>query len=694
MVSRVGIGKSHAGERKDKPLKRYFSLVLIMLLIIASGCLSGHHPNPTTSTITQQATETRQRDTAPPEVILESVSKNPDNGSITIKLAIRDDSTVKTARLTYDNVNLTLNKTGEYYKTTLKLENPDEAKEAWLKVTATDEYNNTAQKTIRIEWSLRDAYVYFLNENNLDDNFFLEFFNQSEGLRHMFDVSKNLTREILLVANKSSKNLEDNIAFLALNYTETSREARLYFNILSSTGTYNAKPEVVRALYYYVKAVTGQDLPLHDYAILKTFINASDENPELIDFQPIVLHDNYRHWIKIYWYNKPRDTWMIVEFIRRNPYVVENENLYLPVNMLIKETAWNFFDNKFGPRYADKHHNNLTEKQLDAIYNPESEDVWYVIQKLWDYYYQGINKRYQYIKWWDKEEFAKQYPDITERKLILLGLWDVPNQVPDLSHTHKDERNNDVYNVVWGMEAQRRLVDELEEMYKILDNASKTNEGRWQYLLAWYQWIVDRGHNGLPNMHEQFVGAKVGEIKIALRVQFERWTEQQKEDWYNDIMNHNGVDQFLTKIFPDYEKVKAAYGYVRYNGGDFGGEIGTYYYGLNLAFKAYGIPTRINSLAINKGRSAYSSIYIYKAPLSTIGGEFIFPLPKNIRDLLKQKYGDGIVFSPEGGFSMYGLKDGLEKDGMLEIGTCFYRITKDVKVIDPEKHKIVLWKKS
>ncbi|WP_456395553.1 hypothetical protein [Thermococcus sp.] len=71
----------------------------------------------------------------------------------------------------------------------------------------------------------------------------------------------------------------------------------------------------------------------------------------------------------------------------------------------------------------------------------------------------------------------------------------------------------------------------------------------------------------------------------------------------------------------------------------------------------------------------------------------MFPLPKEIRDLLKQKYGNSIVFTPEGGFGMYSLKDGLEKDGVEEIGTYIYRITKDINVIYPEKYRIVLWKK-
>ena len=69
----------------------------------------------------------------------------------------------------------------------------------------------------------------------------------------------------------------------------------------------------------------------------------------------------------------------------------------------------------------------------------------------------------------------------------------------------------------------------------------------------------------------------------------------------------------------------------------------------------------------------------------------MFPLPKEIRDLLKQKYGNSIVFTPEGGFGMYGLKDGLEKDGVERIYTPFLRIYKKETGYNPEKYRITIW---
>jgi len=52
--------------------------------------------------------------------------------------------------------------------------------------------------------------------------------------------------------------------------------------------------------------------------------------------------------------------------------------------------------------------------------------------------------------------------------------------------------------------------------------------------------------------------------------------------------------------------VKVAYGYVGYHAADYGGEMPSYYYGLTLAFKAYGIPTILNSY---DEQTEYSGIY-------------------------------------------------------------------------------------
>jgi len=625
-----------------------------------------------------------------PKISLENATEIPEKGSIEVTLKIKDYSGIGSISVACGRENGEWVKTSPgTYKVRCMVPSPEETGVVPLTVSASDPHNNTAEKTFSLNWSIRSAYMYFVSKHGFNTSLALELFENKPKIPNFYSVDRELVRVILAVANASDKRLEDNVAFLVLNYTDSEREAKLYFDILYNTQTYKAREELLKALDYYVDAVLKENLPKHNYSVLKLFINASNKDPELVDFEPIIVKDNYGHAITIDSYNKPRDTWMIVEFIKRNPYVANDDNLYLPVNMMIKEMAWNFFDNKFGPRYADKYHNNLTEGELNKIYQPTNEDIWYVIQKLWDYYYTGIGKRYQYVKWWDKEEFARQYPTELERKLILIGLWDLPNQVADLNHTHTDERGGWDYDVVWGLRGQKLFVDQLEVMYDILEQTRTTNQGKWEYNWGWYQWIIDRGHNGLPNMHEQFVGAKLGEIRQPPKIDpdYSNWT------WYEKIMGYNGVDQFLTRNFADYERVKVAYGYVRYHAADYGGEMPSYFYGLFLAFKAYGIPTRIVSTLINGGRTSYPSMYISPAPLGQPGSEFMFPLPKEVRDLLKEKYGDGIVFTPEGGFGMYSLKDGLEKDGMEAIGIDMYRVPKDINVIYPEKYKIILWKK-
>jgi len=676
-----------------KPISKIaLASLLIGATVYASGCLANDHSNTTTSPVNNTTTTTNntapeQKDTTPPEIMVDNITKYQNNGSVLVKARIKDFSGVNEAYLIYDNSTITLNKTNSYYQAGFSIANPEDASKIEFTIIASDVFNNTAKKNFTIGWDLRDGYVYFVNKNNFNKSLALQLFDNRPILQNIYASDRNLTKEILFIANNSNKDLQENIAFLALNYTDNKQEARLYFDILYNTQTYQANQDLIKALDYYVDAILKQNLPEHDYSILKLFINASNKNPELVDFEPIIVKDNYGHRVIIDSYNKPRDTWMIVEFIKRNPYVASDDNLYLPVNTMIKEMAWNFFDNKFGPRYADKHHNNLSDEELDKIYQPDSKDIWYIIQKLWDYYYNGIGKRYQYVKWWDRQEFAEQYPTELERKLILIGLWDLPNQVADLNHTHTDIRGGWDYDVVWGLKAQKLFVDQLEQMYDILEQTRTTSKGKWEYNWGWYQWIIDRGHWNLPNMFVQFIGTQLDNVYIPFRGEYD------DRNWYENIMQYNGVDQFLTKNFADYERVKVAYGYVRYYGPDYGGEMPSYYYGLTLAFKAYGIPTRINTTEVNGGESGYPSIYIYPVPYGQPGDEFMFPLPKEIRDLLKQKYGNGIVFTPEGGFGMYSLKDGLEKDGVERIYTPFLRIYKKETGYNPEKYRIVLWKK-
>lgn len=617
-----------------------------------------------------------------PQFKIEAIAKR--SNEFLIKIAPRDYSGIREAFIEVNGAKKTLERADGYYQAVIAPKNPEKAEIIYVKIIVRDAFNNTGEKELNLTWTWEDALKCYIQRNFNES--LSELFGGNELLQQIYMHDENLAHEILSVASENQ-----DIALKLLEKSEDSTmKARFYFDIISNTEVFSVRNETLKALDYYVKAVTTGELPMHDYNALRLFLEAANRNSELVDFEPIIVKDNHGHRVIIDSYNKPRDTWMIVEFIKRNPYVASDDNLYLPVNMLIKEMAWNFFDNKFGPRYADKHHNNLSDEELNKIYQPTNEDIWYIIQKLWDYYYTGIGKRYQYVKWWDKQEFAKQYPTELERKLILIGLWDLPNQVADLNHTHTITHGkwiHQAYNVVWGLRAQKLFVDQLEQMYDILEQTRTTSKGKWEYNWGWYQWIIDRGHNGVPHMHEQFLGTEVGDIHIPFRREYENWT------WYENIFKYSGVDQFLTKNFAEYERVKVAYGYVGYHAADYGGEWSAYYYGLTLAFKAYGIPTRINYTLINGGRSHYPSIYINPVIYGQPGSEFMFPLPKEIRNLLKQKYGNSIVFTPEGGFSMYSLKDGLEKDGVKEIGTTFYRILPEVKAIYPSKYKIVLWKK-
>jgi len=43
--------------------------------------------------------------------------------------------------------------------------------------------------------------------------------------------------------------------------------------------------------------------------------------------------------------NIPRDTWMLVEHLKRTPYVVKYPELYLPFTIKVQQNAWDVFEN-------------------------------------------------------------------------------------------------------------------------------------------------------------------------------------------------------------------------------------------------------------------------------------------------------------------------------------------------------------
>lgn len=139
-------------------------------------------------------------------------------------------------------------------------------------------------------------------------------------------------------------------------------------------------------------------------------------------------------------------------------------------------------------------------------------------------------------------------------------------------------------------------------------------------------------------------------------------------------MSINAPEQYLTKTFPPFVKVKFIRGVLGHPaiGKKFGGEAEMYTYGVPLSLKAYGFPIHVTM----------GGIHIDPVPLGTIGFEWNVNLPKYVREGLVQKFGDIFAFGYDGEFSLHSMKEGLEKDGITSIDQC-YRFSKS----------LYLWKK-
>ena len=258
------------------------------------------------------------------------------------------------------------------------------------------------------------------------------------------------------------------------------------------------------------------------------------------------------------------------------------------------------------------------------------------------------------------------FPDKTERKIVLFEFWDIPPYTVNMSNP--DE--NGVWPKVYGINGCKLFVEQLPKIYKIIDDAWKSRD-REKYVREWYySWLIDRGTNGLWNAVSQYVGVDPLTLGDILR----------KPNGYQEVMSINAPDQYLTKNFSPFMKVKFIYGVLRFPrwkkefGGDFGGEAKMETYGIPLAFKSYGIPIH------SKG----GKILIGPVRFGISGGDWQVNLPKYVRDQLIQEFGeDKFVFNYGGEFGLHSMREGLEKDNFKEIHT-WYRISKE---------KLYLWKK-
>lgn len=426
---------------------------------------------------------------------------------------------------------------------------------------------------------------------------------------------------------------------------------------------YSHDPEVFYIVYERIPK-----LPLHDKETLWLFGNATQINPDLVDFEPVVvkgmLFDQYIHTkgpsglsaekylrdIAIESYSIPRDVWMIVEFLKNRPHVINNPKMFEFINAMIQQASWKIFDWEYGPKYFDK-----------KEYMPTDPDVWKIILGFYDY----MEKLPENLKkdnipivfpYWDSDLLKQQISDRVDRKLALFYLCDIPvKSVKDIP--------KDIFvesEIVQGIEGMKKFVENLPKVYEKLRfhylNKTKFpwaiyNRTPYDPRMQYFDGLSDRYYNGLEWTIGKFIGLD-DETIIKNRGFGVPQLEELSRKYY-------GIEKFLTENWEGWDLVKYIYGMAR------GGYIvdldewDTYGVIHPLGFKAFGIPS--GGMGIDGTRNDLGGPGNYNF------GEFaIYGIPDNVINKLKNEF-KNVAIARGNGISWLSHIEGAERDSIYQI---------------------------
>jgi len=475
-------------------------------------------------------------------------------------------------------------------------------------------------------------------------------------------IFDELYRNISLDPNVKNKNELISLAsqlFLDLNYTgkvkvfdsktHKYREEFLKKETIQAFGNYSiAIHQKYLAPYEelgsYRRRLYGRiyllDLPKHDRNTLFLLGNATQINPDIVDFKPVMLRDadNYMHMVKSN--NVPRDVWMIIEFLK-NRNVLNHPEKYEWINRMIQQLSWEIFDWRDGPNGP------LGQRFENKTYKPTDKEVWNVILSFYDYMDELPNKLRQdnipiAFPYFDSNLLRNYIKDKNNRTIALFRLARLPIAMADKETGEK----------VIGLKGMKLFIDQLpreyEEIVKIY------NGERWDYkndiYKYWYgQWLHDRYIHGLKYTTSQWVGKYLWNIPAKTGKSIEIFKEATRK-------NGRGVSNVIFNEWDAGELALFIHSYERGEDGE--GEVETYIYGIPLGYKAFGIPDR-------KLYGRPRKLFNPDGPLFGTGGdEWTITLPDNVIKAIRQRVPGKIVVGYGNMVGLYSCVDGLERDGV------------------------------
>jgi hypothetical protein len=463
--------------------------------------------------------------------------------------------------------------------------------------------------------------------------------------------------EARVIAKDASNNVSISESFRIISLTETEDRLRRIcpnekifekgYELINDLelSERRLRDESLLALKNYSISLVDLNLP-YEKGSLSMLIEASEINPAIVDFSPIVFHsvdgNNF-----VLTPNAGRETWMLakhIKLIKDSGFdVLKHPEMFEGLNGKIIANAYSIFDAKYGINYVEQILNNRTLK-------PTDKDVWDLIMLQWNLYSNkapqlgGGNKLYNRdFPWYDSDKLDVLYKDANTRRQALLFLFHIDNGTFDM------EKGKRVVGIEGAKTALIQAEKEYEAISKLYPNglievseAIGYKSPRFEY----YGWLDDRWHHGLSNTVDQFVGgwddSKVGHY---VNINY---------DW---IETQSGIDQYITKNWKYWDLVKFAMGYERWGkGGSIRGMIeeDTVNFTIPQTLKAFGFPQL--------------EVRINPEPVGAGGYEWAISLPDYIVNNLKNTFSEEkLLIGPGNIFGLYLCKDGLKKDGIKEI---------------------------
>ena len=407
-----------------------------------------------------------------------------------------------------------------------------------------------------------------------------------------------------------------------------------------------SKP-TIQAFGNYSIAIYQLNLPKHDRDTLFLLGNATQMDPEIVDFEPVMIKDMEGTVFAIKSKNIARDHWLITEHLKYAPYVISFPEMFEAFNVKVQQNAFDILDN---PKMHD----------LNEYYKPTDEAIWKkVIIPQWQYYWNStpqagnVSKRICVFPWYNSSLLKEWISNETDRKIALIYFWELPTRVADLDEYLQNYKI--VYHI--GLDAIQYQIQQIPRIYEEVMSKYPNGTIPWSEVnlepvdprVDFYGWITDRGEHGLLNAQIKFLGFNTTDWYNVI-------TKLPKKEWDSYIVTHyDGINSYLSENFSYWDLIKFVYGYGhKYGGGD--SQMDLLYF--PIAFRAVGIPIHYFT--------TYYEHYIDAPARYAIALEgTIFGLPDSIlQPLKKSKYIEALIFPGNGispiGSPLCGIKKDLE----------------------------------